>query len=153
MKHYQKNNGFTLIELLVVVLIIGILSSIALPQYEKAVIKARASEGFVMLKSLSDAASLYYLENGTFDGISMDTLTVQTLKETPYFGVSFVNYSDGHIDIVASNSKDGYILVDVFRSTGELSRRYYKGWTRSDIGNMLGATNCVEKQECLLVNF
>ena len=58
--------GFTLIELLVVVLIIGILSAVALPQYRVAVEKSRATELMVNVKSLADAVDLYYLETGAF---------------------------------------------------------------------------------------
>ena len=58
--------GFTLIELLVVVLIIGILSAVALPQYTKAVEKARLSEALSNIKTMQDNIDLYLLENGGF---------------------------------------------------------------------------------------
>lgn len=76
----QTNNaGFTLIELLVVVLIIGILASIALPQYQKAVVKSRFSEAFMNLRNIGKAVELCELENGTSGRFSNDVCNFSTL--------------------------------------------------------------------------
>lgn len=58
--------AFTLIELLVVVLIIGILSAVALPQYQVAVEKSRVSTLLPMLKTIHDAEKVYLLTNNTY---------------------------------------------------------------------------------------
>lgn len=61
-----KRAGFTLIELLVVVLIVGILASIAIPQYFKVVEKSRVSEAMSMIGTIRSAQERYLASTGTY---------------------------------------------------------------------------------------
>ena len=85
MKNISRGNigGFTLIELLVVVLIIGILSAVALPQYQKAVMKARFVEVQTGLTSYMSSVDLYVSMNGLSEYVEFTPDSGIMTKEYP----------------------------------------------------------------------
>lgn len=116
-------SGFTLIELLVVVLIIGILVSVALPQYEKAVEKSRATQALALLKSYGQAFQSYYLANGSypssFDQLDVDVPWTGTEK---WYNMASDSRSNGEWSLQILYHDTSYSGIYIGRLKGD-----YKG--------------------------
>lgn len=64
------HHGFTLIELMIVVCIIGVLASVALPTYQRFIIKSKGAEGLSDLSALYQGAVAYWERPITAQGMS-----------------------------------------------------------------------------------
>lgn len=70
----MNKRGFTLLELLVIVLIIGILASIALPQYKMAVEKSKVAQALITLKYMRERGLEFMLQHGFNEDIPLDMI-------------------------------------------------------------------------------
>ncbi len=116
--------AFTLIELLVVVLIIGILSAIALPQYNKAVEKAKATQALTLLKSAYQHAAVYYLANGEYPNSFADMGFQVPWTGSEKWSTVGDNYeqdtkSDGEWSLQLYHAADGNLVLMMGRLNGK----------------------------------
>ena len=68
----MKRRGFTLIELLIVIIVIGILATFAVPQYFKAVERAKVGKAKNALMLAVKANKLYMAEHDAYSALMTD---------------------------------------------------------------------------------
>lgn len=104
----ENKKGFTLIELLVVVLIIGILASVALPQYQKAVAKTRVMRLLPLLKSIDNAQKIYHMANGKYAS-SFEDLDIGMPSGATSVSATVIRYNGFSCDIGRGDANTGPI--------------------------------------------
>jgi len=157
--HRAAQKGFTLIELLVVVLIIGILSAVALPQYQKAVRKASGVEAVTAVNALDKALSIYYLENRrSYEGANANNMAIEmpTLKD---FSYKVSDSSAGTKDFTAVNVGCGGKVAVIHLYSDEENGLYLYGlWDHGKMRELscsdsgASSAKCREFFNCTITN-
>ena len=82
-KHLTKNRGFTLIELLTVIAIIGILASIAVPSFQRSIVRAKEASLRNSLFVMRDVIDQYYADQGQYPMTLEDLVKKRYIREIP----------------------------------------------------------------------
>ena len=148
----KNNKAFTLIELLVVVLIIGILASVALPQYQKAVLKSRYTQIMLLGDAVAKAQERYYMANGTYSP-DLEVLDIDVPYKTITTTATSSSISDswGACNVGDSNNPVGNaILIECDLKNTNLNFVYFnqQGGTPLRVCRVHGDKN-IYKQVCL----
>ena len=142
----KKQQGFTLIELMIVVAVIGVLSAIAIPQYQKYVAKAEVASALSTMTGVKTNVEAYVVETGAFPNDTAAGQTAQDLgapedADLPLGVISFVK-TTGHLDFAFKSTGVNKLLQG---KTLSLVRNDTSGaWTcsSSDIDASLLPKNC-----------
>lgn len=99
-KFFKNNKGFTLIEILIVFTLMALLASIAIPNYQRSVVKAREATLKEDLFQMRDAIDQYYADMGSYPSDLTDLTTKKYLRKIP-------------VDPFTQSSDDWYLEYDL----------------------------------------
>ena len=127
----MRRKGFTLLEVLIVVIMIGILASIALPQYASTIEKARSAEAIINIYSIKVMLDAYWYDHGLdltgatlpVDG-SQGTLTLNNPN-----AVENTDYTYTVSGLSGPGQERAYIITAT-RTVGE--QNYTLWWVQED---------------------
>lgn len=98
MKKY--NQGFSLIELMIAIVILGILVAVALPAYEKQVLKSRRSDGHMAL--LTAAQDLERCKTTSFSYDSCNVITSESESTEGFYSLTIANVTAATFELTAT---------------------------------------------------
>lgn len=108
---FKKKLGFTLIELLAVVLIIGVLTSVALPKYRRTIERAASTEALVNLRSIFESAKRYKATNSVaptkLKGLDISFFDASS-EETATFTIGKYSYTFETNDVKSCRVNGNY---------------------------------------------
>ena len=146
----MKNKaGFTLIELLVVVLIIGVLASVAIPQYFKVVERSRVAAPNSIFSGIAQAQESRQVRMGGYTANFTDLDQTYTSSSGGTCGGATCDMGDFRYTLALVGST-GYTIsaLRIARSGGAVSLRYGSYTLKYTVpGNIItcsGGTNCNE---------
>lgn len=146
MKKLHLNKGFTLMETMVTIVIIGILSSVAVPKFSFVIEKTRSAEGIQTLTALRGAQELYFQENGVY-ATDLNQLDIDLVNIQNFAALGNADIDSDPAAIAQTTRNDGtYTYIFTIDNTGTIFCA--DNGSPANTCSKLGCTGGVGSDEC-----
>ena len=136
--------GFTLVELMIVIVIVGILSAVALPNFLSQTDKAKATEAKTVSSAYLKQIYAAYQEGGSTDADSTDgTGSIPCPEATKYFTFGCSSDADSNQIVATGTDASGNLKGKTITSSVNLSGTAAVAATDTDPGSAAVASGTI----------